>query len=220
MYTLFLLIMLLLAMDSSIILFFDLFGTMIFAITGIRNRLDLLGVLFFAVTVGCGGGMLRDALIGSTPVAAFNDYRYFLVCIIAGIACFILSPVAIGRWAIIIYSDAIGLGVFTALGVAKAAGMGVSVVGQIMSGMFTAVGGGIIRDVFSKEIPMVFTSDFYATASVLGALMYVLLHNFTALDANALLFSTAVFTTLLRIVGYRYHFKLPVARMHGEEKKR
>ena len=150
MYTLFLLIMLH-AMDSNIILFFDLFGTMIFAITGavkgIRNRLDLLGVLFFAVTVGCGGGMLRDALIGSTPVAAFNDYRYFLVCIIAGLVCFIVAPVAIGRWAIIIYSDAVGLGVFTALGVAKAAEMGVSIVGQIMSGMFTAVGGGILRDV-------------------------------------------------------------------------
>ena len=119
-------------MDSSIILFFDLFGTMIFAITGavkgIRNRLDLLGVLFFAVTVGCGGGMIRDALIGSTPVAAFNDYRYFLVCIIAGIVCFIISPVAIGRWAVIVYADAVGLGVFTALGVAKAAGLGVSVV--------------------------------------------------------------------------------------------
>ena len=211
-------------MDSSIILFFDLFGTMIFAITGavkgIRNRLDLLGVLFFAITVGCGGGMIRDALIGSTPVAAFNDYRYFLICVITGLLCFILSPVAIGRWAIIVYCDAIGLGVFTALGVAKAAELGVSVVGQIMSGMFTAVGGGILRDVFSKEIPMVFTSDFYATASIFGALMYVILNNFTPLGGNALLFITAVFTSGLRIVAYRYHFKLPVARMHGEEKRR
>ena len=186
------------AMDLNIILFFDLFGTCVFAITGavkgIRNRLDLLGVLFFAVTVGCGGGMLRDALIGSTPVAAFNDYRYF--------------------------SDAIGLGVFTALGVAKAAGLGVSVVGQIMSGMFTAVGGGIIRDIFSKEVPMVFTSDFYATASLLGAILYVVLNYFTSLEANSLLFITACATTLLRIVGFRHKFKLPVARMHGEEKKR
>ena len=212
------------AMDSNIILFFDLFGTMIFAITGavkgIRNRLDLLGVLFFAVTVGCGGGMLRDALIGSTPVVAFNDYRYFLVCIIAGLVCFIVAPIAIGRWAIIIYSDAVGLGVFTALGVAKAAEMGVSIVGQIMSGMFTAVGGGILRDVFSKEIPMVFTSDFYATASVLGAFMYVLLDRFSPLGYDALLFITAIFTTTLRIVGYRHRFKLPVARLHGEEKRK
>ena len=209
-------------MDSSIILFFDLFGTMIFAITGavkgIRNRLDLLGVLFFAVTVGCGGGMLRDALIGSTPVAAFNDYRYFLVCIIAGIACFILSPVAIGRWAIIIYSDAIGLGVFTALGVAKAAGMGVSVVGQIMSGMFTAVGGGIIRDVFSKEIPMVFTSDFYASASILGGLLFSLLFKL-GVSGDILMYATALFTTILRMLGYHYRWKLPVARMVGEEKR-
>ena len=89
-----------------------------------------------------------------------------------------------------------------------------------MSGMFTAVGGGIIRDVFSKEIPMVFTSDFYATASVLGALMYVLLHNLTDLNPNSLLLATAVFTTALRIIGYRHHFKLPVARLHGEEKRR
>ncbi len=207
-------------MGFNIILFFDLFGTMVFAVTGavkgIRNRLDLLGVLFFSLTVGCGGGMIRDMLIGSTPVAAFSDYRYFLVCIAAGIVCFIISPVTIGRWPLVVYADAIGLGVFTALGVEKASDMGVSVVGQIMSGFFTAVGGGILRDVFSKEIPMVFTSDFYASATILGAAFYVLLDYFTEFGYNVLLVLTALFTTTLRIIAYKCNLKLPVARLHGE----
>ncbi len=207
-------------MNGNIVLFFDLFGTMIFAITGavkgIRNRLDFLGVVFFAITVGCGGGMLRDMLIGSTPVAAFNNPSYFVVCILTGTVVFIISPKLVGRWHAIVYFDAIGLGVFTALGVAKAASLGVGVVGMIMSGMFAAVGGGILRDVFSKEIPMVFTSDFYASASILGSVLYVLLAMFTSLDGNSVLITTAVCTTLLRIIGYECHFRLPVAKMHGE----
>lgn len=211
-------------MESNIVFLFDLFGTMIFAITGavkgVRNRLDLLGVLFFAITVGCGGGMLRDVLIGSVPVAVFDNSAYFIVCILSALAVFLLAPKTVGRWSIIIYFDAIGLGVFTALGVEKAAQMGIGVVGMVMSGTFAAVGGGILRDVFSKEIPMVFTSDFYATASILGSFFYVFLYRCSSLDQSSMLFSTAILTTLLRIIGYKFHLRLPVARMHGEERKK
>lgn len=208
-------------MESEIFFIFDLFGTIIFAITGavkgVRNRLDLLGVIFFAITVGCGGGMLRDVLIGATPVAVFNNSAYFVVCIITAIFVFLLSPKAVGRWSIIVYFDAIGLGVFTALGVEKAAQMGIGVVGMVMSGMFCAVGGGILRDVFSKEIPMVFTSDFYATASILGSFFYVFLDRYTPVSPNNILIATAMMTTLLRIIGYKCKLRLPVARLHGEK---
>lgn len=205
----------------DILYLFDIFGTMIFAITGavkgVRNRLDFLGVIVFAITVGCGGGMLRDMLLGAVPVAAFKDNAYVFVCILAGIAVFLFSPKAVGKWSIIIYCDAIGLGVFTALGCAKAQSLGVGIIGTMISGVFSAVGGGVIRDVFSKEIPMVFTSDFYASASIIGALSYMLLSRF--LSGNVLLFSTALITTVMRVIGYRCHWRLPVARMYGEEKR-
>lgn len=209
-------------MTNGIVYIFDIFGTMIFAITGavkgVRHRLDFLGVIVFAITVGCGGGMLRDTILGIFPIAVFSNEFYVIVCIIAGILVFLLSPKTIGRWGIIQYFDALGLGVFTAIGCQKAYALGLGPVAVIASGVFGAVGGGVLRDVFSKEIPAVFTSDFYASASILGAVLFVLLAK-TGAEGDMILYLTAAFTTVLRICGYRFKWRLPVARMVGEEKR-
>ena len=209
-------------MDSTIVYAFDIFGTAIFAITGavkgVRNRLDFLGVIVFAITVGCGGGMVRDTILGIFPIAVFNDNAYILVCILMGILIFILSPKTVGRWAIIQYLDAVGLGVFTAIGCVKAMALGLGPVGVIASGVFGAVGGGVLRDVFCHEIPMVFTSDFYASASILGGFLFILLVKLGA-SGDVLMFSTAIFTMGIRMLGYHFKWKLPVARMVGEEKR-
>lgn len=210
-------------MPNGFLYFFDLFGTFIFALSGavkgVRNRLDFLGVIVFAITVGCAGGIIRDTMLGAVPVAVYHDNMYVLVCIIAGLLIFFLSPKTVGRWSLIVYFDALGLGVFTAIGCNKAASMGVNTIGIVISGILTAVGGGVLRDVFSKEVPMVFTSDFYASASILGSLLFVFLSK-TAIAPETVLWVTAVVTTIARIVGYKCHLKLPVARMVGEEKKK
>lgn len=207
-------------MVDSIVYFFDLFGTMVFAATGaikgVRNRLDFLGVIVFAITVGCGGGVMRDVVL-DVDVALFQDYAYIIVCIVAGIAVFMLSPKIVKQWGLIQYCDALGLGVFTAIGCNKAMENGYGWVAIIISGVFSAVGGGVLRDVFSKEIPMVFTSDFYASASIIGAVAFVLLHNL-GLGPDEVLFITALTVTILRIFGYHFRWRLPVARMVGEEK--
>ncbi len=208
-------------MDSGIVYAFDIFGTAIFAITGavtgVRHRLDFLGVIVFAITVGCGGGMLRDVLLDIHPIAVFSDNAYVFVCIAMGIIVFVISPKAVGRWYIIQYLDAIGLGVFTALGCLKAQMIGLGAIGVITSGVFGAVGGGVLRDVFSHEIPMVFTSDFYASASILGGLLFVIMSGLGA-DGDAYMYSTAIFTALLRMLGYHFRWKLPVARMVGDDR--
>lgn len=81
-------------LELTIMYIFDLFGTFIFAITGavkgVRCKLDILGVVVFACTVGCGGGMFRDMLIGATPVAALTDSAYILTCVGTGLAVFSL----------------------------------------------------------------------------------------------------------------------------------
>ena len=209
-------------MDSGIVYAFDIFGTAIFAITGavkgVRNRLDFLGVIVFAITVGCGGGMLRDTILGNFPIAVVRDNAYVLVCIAMGILVFLLSPKAVGRWSIIQYLDAVGLGVFTAIGCVKAEALGLGAVGVMASGVFGAVGGGVLRDVFCHEIPMVLTSDFYASASILGGLLFVLLFH-SGVSGDVLMYSTAVFTMVLRMLGYHFRWKLPVARMVGEAKR-
>ena len=208
-------------MQEEIVYFLDLFGTVIFAITGavkgVRLRLDLFGVMVYAVTVGCAGGMVRDCLLGLAPVAAFTDSAYVAVSALTGLVVFFCAPMFVGRWRVVIHCDAIGLGVFTAIGVEKAALLGLGVVGQVLSGVIGAVGGGVLRDVFSKEIPAVLTSDFYATASIIGALLYILLENVPSLD-NTLCFAlSAVCVIIIRFYAIRKHLKLPVARMAGEK---
>lgn len=194
---------------------------MVFAITGavkgVRNRLDFLGVIVFAITVGCGGGMLRDALIGATPVAAFTNGSYVLVSAITGIIIFFIAPYVVGKWKIILYADALGLGVFTAIGVQKAFLLGLGPVGIVLSGVLGAVGGGVLRDVFSKEVPMVFTSDFYATASIIGAALFLILDK-TKLSANIISVIIILVVIALRVWAIKCNVKLPVAKMVGEDK--
>ncbi|MFA6776590.1 MAG: trimeric intracellular cation channel family protein [Sphaerochaetaceae bacterium] len=200
--------------EQSIMYGFDLFGTMIFAITGavkgVRCKLDVLGVVVFACTVGCGGGMLRDVLLGATPVAAFSNSAYIIICVATGLVVFFLAPRFVGRWRIILFSDAIGLGVFTALGMAKGAMYGIGPVGQLLCGVFSAVGGGVIRDVMSKSVPVVLTSDFYATASLIGGVIYLILEHYGVSLFPAFLITSFV-VVAIRVVAIRYQFHLPVA---------
>lgn len=201
-------------LELTIIYIFDLFGTLIFAITGavkgVRCKLDILGVVVFACTVGCGGGMLRDVLIGATPVAALTNSAYILICVVTGLAVFFTAPKFVGKWRVILFADSLGLGVFTALGVAKGALYGIGPVGQLLCGVFSAVGGGVVRDIMSRSVPTVLTSDFYATASLIGGLVYLLLE-MTSLDMffKFLIASSTVF--IIRLIAIKYNFRLPVA---------
>lgn len=200
--------------EHSIIYIFDLLGTFIFAITGavkgVRCKLDILGVVVFACTVGCGGGMFRDVLIGATPVAALSNSSYILMCVGTGLAVFFLAPKFVGRWRVILFADSLGLGVFTAIGVAKGALFGLGPVGQLLCGVFSAVGGGVIRDIMSRSVPTVLTSDIYATASLVGGVAYLLL-NMTSLGLLTKFFVTTLLVFGIRLLVIKYKFHLPVA---------
>lgn len=194
---------------------FDLFGTCVFAVTGavrgVRIKLDFLGVVVFACTVGVGGGVFRDVLLGATPVAAYTDESYLIVCILTGMLVFFIAPQVVGRWQIIRLFDAIGLGIFTAIGAAKGMQYGVSHIGIILSGVFTAVGGGVVRDMMARSVPLVLTSDFYATASLIGGIAFLFLSS-TELPFYATLSLTALLVTSIRIVAMRFDLRLPVAK--------
>jgi len=198
----------------DLIYLFDLFGTCIFAITGavkgVRCRLDILGVVVFAATVGTGGGMLRDMLIGATPVAAFTNSWYIIICVVTGLVVFFTAPKFVGRWRVILYADSLGLGVFTAIGVTKGALYGIGAVGQLLCGVFSAVGGGVVRDVLSRSVPTVLTGDFYVTASLIGGVVYLLL-NLTPLNTLAKFLIVTFLVFFIRVVAIKYNFQLPVA---------
>jgi uncharacterized membrane protein YeiH len=159
---------------SELLYALDLFGTFVFAITGafrgVKYQLDILGVLVLSVFTGVGGGILRDVILGSYPPAVFTHEVYFLVCLAGGLLVFFSASHIARWWNLVKVFDAVGLGVFAALGALKGYEHGLGPIGVVMMGTMTAVGGGVIRDILVSEIPAVLSSDFYATAAALGAL--------------------------------------------------
>jgi uncharacterized membrane protein YeiH len=202
-------------LETLIIQFLDIFGTFVFAISGafkaIKHELDLLGVLVLAIATGIGGGILRDLLIGYTPPSALRDETFFVVCCLGGLAVFFAAPKIAKRWDMVLIADAIGLGVFTAIGAATGLEKGVGITGVLLLGVLTATGGGVLRDVLVREIPMIIRKDFYATASLLGGLVLVVLARFH-IDKTVTVFACMFSTILIRLLAMRLKFELPRAR--------
>ena len=200
-------------MIDHIILLLDLAGTLIFAATGairgVKTHLDIFGVTVLACCVGVGGGIVRDLIIGAVPVAAMRDQNYILLCIVTALLTFALPKRALAHPALIKILDAFGLGVFTALGAAKAAMYDMNITGIILCGIITATGGGVIRDVLSNRLPpTVLKTDFYATAALIGGILFCVLRYFRA-PAGWLFFVTASSVTVIRMLAMYFKLKLP-----------
>ncbi len=151
----------------------DLVGTFVFGLSGafkaVQHRLDWLGIGVLAVLTGVGGGLLRDLVLGDTPPAAFEDERYLLACLAGAAAVIVAAPTISQRWNRVMIADALGLGLFAALGASKALAYGLGPLGVVMMGTLTAVGGGVVRDVLVGERPAILYKGFYATAALLGS---------------------------------------------------
>lgn len=192
---------------------FEMLGTIAFAISGamvgIRNKMDILGVVVLGMTTAVGGGIIRDLIIGITPPLAFQEPVYALVAIAVSLLVF-LPPVR-NRIdlddALLNLVDAIGLGVFTVTGVKAGMSYG-SLFLQVFLGVLTGVGGGVLRDVFANEKPMIFVRHFYAVASMCGALLCALLY---PVNENAALLSGILIIIVLRILAAKFKWHLPKA---------
>ena len=152
----------------------DLVGCFVFALSGglvaVRKELDIVGVVVLASVTGLGGGFLRDMAIGATPVAALSDWRYLVVPMSAGLLTFFFHP-ALGRVGPLInVFDALGLGLFVIAGAVKALDYGLSPLAAAIMGVATGVGGGVIRDVLSGQVPIILRrSVFYAIPGFAGS---------------------------------------------------
>jgi len=173
----------------------------------VRHQLDLLGVLVLAVATGVGGGIIRDLILGDSPPAVFQDEWYFVACILGGLLVFFGANKVASKWNRVMLADAIGLGLFAAIGAAKAQSFGLGPIGIVMMSALTAVGGGIIRDLLVLEVPAVIQKDFYATAALIGGLCYVILHHFT--DSQLAFFAAIVVTIVLRLIAMKTNMNLP-----------
>jgi uncharacterized membrane protein YeiH len=193
----------------------DLLGSFVFAVSGafraVKHELDLLGVLVLAVSTGVGGGILRDVLLGEAPPAVFANEAYLLVCLVGGAAVFVASRPIAQRWNMVLMADAVGLGVFAALGAERAAAHGLGPVGTVFMAVVTATGGGVVRDLLVVEIPVILRTGFYATAALIGGTVYVVLNTLGAGTQTALL-GAMVLTTLTRFAAMWTGIGLPRAR--------
>lgn len=160
----------------------DIIGTVAFAVSGvlaaIKYRLDLFGVFVLSIITACGGGILRDIILGERMPAFFTQPRYIIIIsvttIITSFSYSYFNKLFQKMLVLIQVFDAVGLGVFTVLAAYKAINMNVSVIGVLFIAVVTGVGGGILRDTFVNEVPVVFKSEIYALASLLGALTFYL----------------------------------------------
>lgn len=195
---------------------FDLFGTMAFAVTGafkaIEHKSDIVGIIILSIITGVAGGTIRDIIIGKFPPNSISDPTYVGICVTSGVTLFFLYPYLQKHWNLFLKFDAIGLGVFSITGATFAYHVfGLNFLAIVFAGILTAVGGGILRDVFVNEVPIVFVKELYATASFVGVVIF-----YGLLIAQMPLYATSILgiiaTTSLRLVAMKYNWNLPRAR--------
>jgi uncharacterized membrane protein YeiH len=195
--------------------FLDLFGTFVFALSGafraIKYELDILGLLVLSVFTGVGGGILRDLILGHSPPSAFIDEYYLIISLAAGLLAFFLAPVIARGWSLVKLADALGLAVFAVIGAAKGVEADIGPIGVTFIGALTATGGGVIRDLMVREIPLVIRADFYATAAVGGSLLFWALSNGPLAQEWNLLIA-GVFVLILRVLAMKFKIQLPRAK--------
>jgi uncharacterized membrane protein YeiH len=193
--------------------YIDILGTFSFAVSGAfaakEKRLDLFGVFILAFVTSIGGGTIRDLLLGDLPVDWMQHPRAGWVIVVgaAGSLFFGMRLQQIQK--ILNIFDALGLGLFTIIGIQKGLAHGLSPAVCIALGTITGCFGGVLRDVFLNKVPMIFQKEIYASASITGGGIYFLL---VALHVPDIMRAalTILLIFIIRMIVVRYKLNLPV----------
>ena len=161
-----------------LLILLDLMGIFVMAVTGaldgVKKHLDFFGVVVIAVVSALGGGLARDVLLGATPPAALQDWRYLVAPLPAALIAFRRSDRVVQASEPLLALDAVGLGLFAVAGTRKSLDAGLSGLASIGIGLVSAVGGGMVRDVLLREIPRTLRpSEPYALAALVGSVLLV-----------------------------------------------
>lgn len=209
-------------MDTFIVIL-ELIGTVAFSISGamtaMKKNMDIFGVMILGLTTAVGGGIIRDLILGFTPPATFRDPLY-------AITAFVTAAIVFLPWVrrlfqryqrvydlLMLTMDSVGLGIFTVIGVQAAFAQSSAYSTFLLSfvGVITGVGGGVLRDILAGNTPYIFVKHIYASASLAGALLCVILWHFIpgiwAMNLGAAL------VILIRSLSAHYRWSLPRAKM-------
>ncbi len=192
---------------------FELFGTVVFAISGAlagdeRQKHDWFGITFIAFITAIGGGTIRDLFLDSYPLVWFNDMN-IVYAVFVGILLTGLFYKTFSKWRrTLLLFDTIGIALFTIVGLEKAQSFGANNFISIVMGMFTAVLGGVIRDTLINKTPTIFMADIYATACIIGGALYLVLDSFD-LDRNLNFVISGAAIASIRLLSVKYNLSLP-----------
>jgi uncharacterized membrane protein YeiH len=201
------------------VLLLDLLGTFVFALSGaaagVRARLDFFGVMVLSYAAANSGGIARDILIGASPPAAISDWRYLAASLAAGILTFFWHPAIERIHNFVLVADAGGLALFAVSGAQRALDFGLHPVVAALLGMLTGIGGGIMRDLLLRDIPVVLRSEIYALAALAGAAV-VVCGNLLLLPARTMALIGAAICFGIRMLAIRRSWHLPAPPVEGE----
>jgi uncharacterized membrane protein YeiH len=193
----------------------DLIGTFVFAISGaalgVQRDMDLFGVLVLAFVTAVVGGITRDVLIGAVPPTSVASWHNLVLAVAAGLLVFRFHKLFHRLQHPVQFFDAVGLGVFAVAGTQKALDHGINWPMAAVLGMISGIGGGMVRDVLTAQVPTVLRADIYAVAALAGALV-VVAGNEVGLPPIAVAFAGMALCVFLRLMALYRGWKLPVAR--------
>lgn len=203
----------------SVYFILEMLGTLAFAISGIRlasaKRFDWFGAYVVGFTTAIGGGTLRDVMLSMTPFWMLDSIYLVVTAVALGIV------IVLGRYLIRLNNtffifDAIGLGLFTVVGIEKTLAAGFPLWVAVIMGTLTGAAGGVLRDILINEEPLIFRKEIYALACVFGGVVFWACGQ-VGITGAVLQITTAAAVIALRIVAVHYRLKLPTLK--GEEKR-
>ena len=199
-------------MYSNFLNIIDILGTFAFAVSGVfsamEKRLDPFGILIISFVTAIGGGTIRDVLVGNFPVNWLqNDHTILIIFGSAVLTMFFGSYLKHLNTALFLF-DALGLGLFTIIGLEVGLKKNFSGGICIALGTISACFGGVLRDVLLNKVPLIFQKEIYALACIIGGIIYYFLHR-TGLNSDVSRIACILLIFLIRIIAVRYRLSLP-----------
>lgn len=192
----------------------EFIGTFAFAISGIRlasaKQFDLFGAYVVGLVTAIGGGTIRDVLLGVTPFW-MTDTIYLVITAFALLWVMVFSKYLVKMNNTIFLFDAIGLALFAVVGIQKTIDAGFPLWVATIMGTLTGAAGGVLRDVFINEIPLIFRKDIYAMACVMGGFAYWICGRLSC-DSIVTQLTCGICVFLTRVLAVKFHISLPILK--------